>query len=384
MNEPQGRAGRGPVYLDYNATAPVRPAAAEAVVRALGVCGNASSVHAPGRLARRLIEDARDAVAALAGAAPSAVIFTSGGTEANATALGAFGTRRVLASAVEHVSVLKGATGRTIPVDDRGIVDLGALESLLAADDRPALVAVMLANNETGVIQPVAEVASVAKAYGAIVHCDAVQAAGKMALDVAALGVDSLALSAHKLGGPQGVGALVLGDPDADLVPLLGGGGQERNRRAGTENLPGCAGFGAAAAAARGDVADCRRLADLRDRLEEQAVRIMPDLVVVGAGAPRLPNTSCLAVPGLSAQTMLMALDLAGVAVSSGAACSSGKVAASHVLDAMGARHLAASAIRVSLGWASVETDVERFIEAFSRMGLRRSGHPHGDHRALV
>jgi cysteine desulfurase len=359
-------------YLDYNATAPVRPAAAAAVAATLEAVGNASSVHAAGRAARRRIEDARERVAALVGAAPAGVVFTSGGTEANALALTGSGAARLLVSAVEHDSVLRNAPeAAPIPVDRNGVVDLAALERLLGdARGEPCLVSLMLANNETGVIQPVAEAAAIARTHGARLHCDAVQAAGKIAVDMIALGVDMLTLSAHKIGGPQGVGALVLRD-GVTLTPLFRGGGQERGRRAGTENLPGIAGFGAAAAAALADLAAGApaRIAAQRDRLE---AALGSQAVVHGAGAARLPNTSCIGLPGRSAEIQVMALDLAGVAVSSGAACSSGKVRASHVLGAMGLSAAdAGCAIRVSLGWASSEDDVDRFVAAWRGLAAR-------------
>jgi cysteine desulfurase len=365
-------------YLDYNATAPLRREAVEAMVRALGRVGNPSSVHAAGRAARQAVEEARLTVAELVGAAMGGVVFTSGGSEANALGLTGWGRRRVIASAVEHASVLQAGPVEMVPVDRNGLVDLAALERLLFEGERPAVVAVMLANNETGVIQPVAEVAAIAHAHGALVHCDAVQAVGKLAVDIEALGVDSLALSAHKMGGPQGVGALVLANPEADILPLVRGGGQERRRRAGTENLAGIAGFAAVAMLTMEEgEAQTRRVRVLRDRLEAEARALAPEVVVLGGGAPRLVNTSCLALPGLSAQTAVMALDLDGVAVSAGAACSSGKVGPSHVLAAMGAGPLAGAAIRVSLGWASSATDIDAFLEAYGAL-VRR----HNDHRA--
>jgi cysteine desulfurase len=323
-------------------------------------------VHRFGRQARRIVEEARETIAALTGAAPAGIIFTSGGTEANVTLLKGLPHRPLLASAVEHPSILSVGVDHIVPVDGRGLVDLDALERLLAADPRPALVAVMLANNETGAIQPLPAVAELGRAYGAWIHCDAVQAAGKMPIEITALGVQSLALSAHKLGGPQGVGALVLADGEAALTPLLPGGGQERRRRSGTENVPGIAGF-AAAVRALGDIAaEATRLTALRDRLERDCRQAIPSLVVLAEAAERLPNTSCLAVPGLAAQTLLMALDLAGVAVSAGSACSSGKLTPSPVLAAMGEPALAAAAIRVSMGWASTGADVDRFVDRFT------------------
>jgi cysteine desulfurase len=360
-------------YLDWNATAPLRPAAAAAVAEALALCGNPSSVHRWGRAARRRVEDARVAVAALVGAAAEDVIFTSGGSEANHLALIGAGRERVLVSAVEHDSVrLACADTETIPVDVNGLVDLAALARLLAADPRPALVSVMLANNETGIIQPVAEIAAMAHAYGALFHCDAVQAAGKIPIDAAAIGADLVSLSAHKLGGPQGVGAVVA-DAAFDLTPLLRGGGQERNRRAGTENVPGICGFGAAAAAAMAGIAVYQGVRGLRDGLEREVALAAPDAVVFGAAVPRLPNTSAIAMPGMTAETQVIALDLDGVMVSAGAACSSGKVRPSHVIAAMGAGpELAAATIRVSLGWSTTAAEIDQFVQAWMRLYRRR------------
>jgi cysteine desulfurase len=356
-------------YLDYNATAPIRSAAAAAVSDALALGGNPSSVHAFGRAARARLEDARECVAALAGARPDQLIFTSGGTEANNLALAWTRGGRVLVSAGEHASVLEAAPdAERIPLKGDGRVDLAALDELLGTPPRPALVSVMLANNETGVIQPVVEAARLAGRAGVPVHCDAVQAAGKMALDISALGVQLLSLSAHKIGGPPGVGALVAAD-DIDLEPLLRGGGQERRRRAGTENLPGIAGFAAAAREAGDALSEFADLARLRDRIEAGIAALAPGARIFGAAAPRLANTSCVSMPGVKAETQVMALDLAGVAVSAGAACSSGKVAPSHVLAAMGAEPaLADGAIRVSLGWASSAEDVEQFLAAWAEL----------------
>lgn len=356
-------------YLDHNATAPVKPAVAEAVRTSLGACGNPSSVHSAGRAARRLVEDGRDAVAALAGTRPERVVFTAGGTEANNMALRGAGRARVLVGATEHPSVLKGADGvETIPVLHDGRLDLEALDAALAKSATPALVSVMLANNETGVVHPVAEAAQIAKRHGALVHCDASQAPGRIAFDMASLGADLLTLSAHKLGGPMGAGALVLG-PGVEIESILRGGGQERRRRAGTENVPAIAGFGVAAALAQDDLRDAPRLARLRDLLE---TRLSAEgAVIFGSGAPRLPNTSCLSMPGVASDTQVMGFDLAGFAVSSGAACSSGKVEPSHVLAAMGVSDAdARTAIRVSLGWSTADAEVEAFIGAW--LALRR------------
>ncbi len=366
------------VYMDHNATTAVRPAVRDAVAGALELTGNASSVHRFGRAVRSLIEDARERVAALLGARPRDVIFTSGGTEANALALRG-GAReserpRVLASAVEHASVLKAAPGiEPIPVDADGVIDLPALDAMLSNENRPALVSVMLANNETGVIQPLAEVSEIARRHGARVHCDAVQAAGKIAIDPAELGLDMVSLSAHKIGGPTGVGALVLFG-DADLSALILGGGQERGRRAGTENVPGIAGFGVAAEAAQGGLSDFAALGAWRDGIEA-VLGGHAGVRVFGAGVSRLANTSCLTMPGVQAERQIIALDLAGVAVSAGSACSSGKVEPSHVLAAMGVpAEEAATAIRVSLGWNTTEDEVQRFVEAWNDVYAKSQG----------
>jgi len=362
-------------YLDWNASAPLRPQATTAMTEALARCGNASSVHRWGRMARREVERARTAVAALAGASPADVIFVSGGTEANHLALQGPGRQRVLVSAVEHSSVLHAAAAaEQIPVDGDGIVRLDALADLLVANPSPALVSVMLANNETGVMQPVAEIAELAHAHGALFHCDAVQAAGKIVLDAAAFSADLVTLSAHKLGGPRGIGALIA-NTEVDLTPLLRGGGQERGRRSGTENLPGIAGFAAAAEAAAAEIGVYDRVRALRVALEAEITAIAPDAVVLGAEAPRLPNTAAIAMPGTAAETQVIALDLDGVMVSAGAACSSGKVGPSHVLKAMGvAPDVAGSTIRVSLGWDSTEADVSHFLEAWTALYRRRRG----------
>ncbi|MGC2855801.1 cysteine desulfurase family protein [Novispirillum sp. DQ9] len=356
------------VYLDYNASAPVLPAAAEAVAMALRQPGNPSSVHAFGRAARARMEDAREAVARLVGATPAQVVFTSGGTEAAALALHAFRDRPALVSAIEHPCVLEALPGaERMPVTADGVLHLDWLADRLRRAPAPAVVALMLANNETGVLQPVAEAAALARAAGAAVFCDAVQGPGKVVVDITALGVDLLALSAHKLGGPQGVGAVVARAPEA-LAPLVAGGGQERGRRGGTQNGPGIAGFGAAARAiAAGECVSC--LNDLRDRLEDGIRRLAPQAAIWGAAARRLPNTTCVGLPGVDQQRALMALDLAGVAVSAGSACSSGKVAPSHVLTAMGATpRQAREAIRVSLGWRSTARDVDAFLDAWGAL----------------
>ncbi len=349
-------------YLDANASEPLRPAARSAVLAALDTVGNPASVHAAGRAARRLMEEARERIAGCFGAAPAGVVFTSGGTEANALALHALGSgRRVIIGATEHDAVRAAAPDAAVlPVDANGVADLAALPPLLAQG--PALLCLMLANNETGVIHPVAEAARLCRAAGALLHVDAVQAAGRIGVDLAALGADSLALSGHKLGGPPGAGALLVAD-DRAITPLIAGGGQERGRRGGTPALPAIAGFAAAAATA---VADCSNTSTLRDMIEQAACAA--GAVAVGAAAPRLPNTTCLALPGVRADTQVIALDLAGFQVSSGAACSSGRVAASHVLAAMGLEALAGSAVRVSLPWNAEAEDARAFMAAYVEM----------------
>ncbi len=365
-------------YLDYNATAPLREEVREAVVAALCLYGNPSSVHAEGRASRAAIEAARAKVAALVGARPEDVIFTSGGTEANAMALAAQAGEawQCYLSAIEHPSVLSGGrfyreTTTTLPVTRDGVIDLEILAKELAKHHlggwRP-FVSLMVANNETGAIQPVAETSKIVHEAGGLFHTDAVQAAGRIELDIAALGADMLSLSAHKIGGPKGVGALVLGN-GGTVEPLIKGGGQERRRRAGTENVAGIVGFGVAAELAAADLGNAAVLARLRDELEQRALAIAPDAVVLSAGVERLPNTSCIAVPGAKAETLVIGLDLAGVAVSSGAACSSGKVEPSHVLRAMGVpEELAQGAIRVSLGFATKRDDIETFLKAFAEL----------------
>jgi cysteine desulfurase len=313
-------------------------------------------------------------VAAVVNAQPEGVVFVSGGTEANHLALSGSGRNRVLVSAVEHASVLSAVPrAERVPVDREGVLVLDALECLLAADARPALVSVMLANNETGVLQPVSAISAIARAHGALFHCDAVQAAGKIALDAAAIGADLITLSAHKLGGPPGIGALIV-TGELELTPLLRGGGQERGRRAGTQNVAGIAGFAAAAAAAK-ETAVYDRVRLLRDELEAEVTAMAPEAVMLGAEAPRLPNTAAIALPGVPAETQVIALDLDGVMVSAGAACSSGKVGPSHVLEAMGVgSNLVRSAIRVSLGWESSETDVAHFLRAWTALYRRCRG----------
>lgn len=357
-------------YLDWNATAPLRPQAHAALLGALAVIGNPSSVHAAGRAARRLVEEARAEIAALAGAPSDGVVFTSGGTEANALAL-CGSALPVAVSAVEHASVLAARDDAArIPVGDDGVVDLDALDAMLAARG-PMLVSVMIANNETGVIQPVAAIAELVHARGGLLHCDAVQAAGRIGLDMAAQGIDLLTISAHKLGGAQGAGALVVHAGPRPAAQLRGGG-QEQGSRAGTENVAAIAAFGAAARAARTGLSAAREVARMRDRLEEAACRAAPVTRILGAGAPRLCNTSCLALPGAEAATLVMAMDLAGIAISAGAACSSGKVRASHVLAAMGVpAEIAGGAVRVSLGPSTTTAEIDGFVRHWAVLAER-------------
>jgi cysteine desulfurase len=374
------------VYLDWNATTPIRPEARQAMAEAWDTVGNPSSVHAEGRQARRLVEDARAALAAAVASRPQNVVFTSGGTEANALALtprqrrrAGEPVRRLLVSAIEHTSVLAG--GRfaaeaieTISVTGSGLIDLDHLRRLLAAGP-PALVSVMLANNETGAIQPVAEVASMVRAADGLLHVDAIQALGKIPLDIRSIAADLVTFSAHKVGGPKGVGALVVAEDVQALEPMLRGGGQELGRRAGTENVAGIAAFGAALrAVTAGLPADMARIVALRSRLEA-GLEQTPDVIRFSSDAPRLPNTTLFTVPGLKAETAVIGFDLEGIAVSSGSACSSGKVQPSHVLEAMGfGKDLAQGAVRISLGWSTTEADVDLALKAWRKLadGLLR------------
>lgn len=347
--------------LDANATEPLRPEARAAVLAALDLPGNPSSVHAEGRAARRLLEDARRSIAARFGARPQDLVFTAGGTEANALAIaGLAAGRRILVGATEHPAVLRAARGAALlPVLPDGTVDLAALDAALA-DGGPALVCLMAANNETGVLHPIADASVLCRRHGALLHVDAVQAAGRVDLPT---GADSLAFSAHKLGGPKGAGALIL-RAGLDLAPLIAGGGQERGRRGGTEPLPAIAGFAAAAEAVVPDP----RLARLRDAIEAGIAAMAPEARFPGATAPRLPNTSAVTLPGAPAETQVIALDLAGIRVSAGAACSSGKVGASHVLEAMGLGADAGCTIRVSLPWNAPDDAADRFVAAWRAM----------------
>jgi len=368
------------IYLDWNATAPLRREAREAMAAAWDLDGNPSSVHAEGRHARRLVEEARAGLARAVGALPRNVVFTSGGTEANALALtpglrrdSGLPVERLLVSAIEHASVLAGgrfpaqAIG-TIGVTGSGVLDLDRLRALLQSGS-PALVSVMLANNETGAVQPVAEAAEIVHAAGGLLHVDAIQAFGKISFDINSLNADLITVSGHKIGGPKGVGAVVLAEAVRRLEPLLRGGGQELGRRAGTENVAGIAGFGAAVRAAMDSLRnDAIRLENLRNRLET-GLRQTPGAIVFADDVPRLPNTTLFTVPGLKAETAVIGFDLEGIAVSSGSACSSGKVQPSHVLEAMGfGPNMAQGAVRLSLGWSTSQAEIDRCLEAWRKL----------------
>lgn len=366
------------VYLDWNATAPLSARAGAAVVDALDFVGNPSSIHREGRAARAIVEHAREQVAALVGAQPANVVFTSGATEANATIIGC-GWDTIYAAGVEHDSVtanIRATEARhvTLPTDSAGQVDGAVLaEDVLRGRVPPgrALVSLQLANNETGIIQDVEAVADFARSHGVAMHTDAVQAAGRVSLDFATLGVDYLTLSAHKLGGPKGVGALIVRD-GAAFTPLIHGGGHERGRRAGTENVAAIAGFGAAAEEAVAALQTIDRQRVLRDRLESGVLRASPDAVIIGHHAPRIANTTCIALVGHAAETQVIKFDLVGIAVSAGSACSSGKVGKSAVLAAMDLpEEIARCAIRVSIGPTTTTADIDAFLSAWSSV-IRR------------
>jgi cysteine desulfurase len=362
-------------YCDYNAGAPLRPEAAQAMARALAIGGNPSSVHAAGRAARKLMEDAREQVAAAVNARAENVVFTSGATEALHLALDAARGEALslIYSALEHDALAEHVPhawpdARVAPVTQDGVIDLGALAALLAAAPKPALVAVMLANNETGIIQPIADVAALAREHGGLLLVDAAQALGRIRVDIADLDATYLALSSHKAGGPQGAGALVLA-PGAPFRIARGGGGQERGRRPGTENVAAIAGFGAAASTSAGAPAGEDAGGQFRDRFEREA-----GVEIIAQTSPRLPNTSLFVMPHLRAETAVIAFDLAGVCVSAGAACSSGKVRKSRVLEAMGASPLAqTNAVRASFGWNSTDADVDALLAALAGIKSREA-----------
>ena len=354
------------VYADYNATAPLRAEARAAMIDAMAVLGNPSSVHGPGRAARALIETARREVAALVNAAPQSVIFTSGGTEASALALKGCGRSRIVISAIEHEAVLEAIpAAKRLPVNTDGVLDLDMVRAALSDGGGDCLISVQWANNESGVLQPIEHIVEIAHAHGALVHSDAVQAVGKLPVDMKAIGVDLMSVSAHKIGGPMGAGALIARE-GLDVQAVQSGGGQEKGRRSGTENVIGIAGFGAAARASLTTLGDWQRVSALRDRFEEALQGVGDDTRIFSSGVARLPNTTCVSIRGLRAETQVISLDLAGIAVSSGSACSSGKVRRSHVLDAMDPGTMdAGTAIRVSIGWDTTEQDIDRLAAAW-------------------
>ena len=367
---------KSPVYLDYNASGLVRPEVQEVMAKALADNGNPSAVHAAGRRARARIETARAQVADLVGADPTAVVFSSGGTESNAQAIVsaiAAGCERLIVGATEHPCVAEAATAsgkpvKMLPVDRDGVVDLKKLQQLLALPGK-AVVAIHHANNESGAIQPMAEAAKLVRAAGGWLHVDAIQSAGKIPVNLRDLGADSLTLSAHKLGGPQGVGALVLKD-GREAVRILHGAGQERGLRAGTENVPGIAGFGTAADCAARDLPLAKAHKAWRDAAEARVKAA--GAVIIAEGAPRLPNTLFMAAPGWDSPQQLITLDLMGVMVSGGSACSSGKIKPSRAILATGRTSLATNGIRISGGWGTTEADWVRFADAWLEAWAKR------------
>ncbi|WP_169568779.1 cysteine desulfurase family protein [Sneathiella limimaris] len=364
------------IYLDYNATAPIRPEVISLVTKVMAEGGNPSSVHARGRKARARVETARRQLASLVDCKPQEIIFTSGGTEANNMVFAGFPDRQIFVSAGEHDSVLAPGTvagAVQIPLTSCGTLDLGALEDLLKSADGPPLVSVMMANNETGVLQPIPEIAALVHEHGGFLHTDAIQALGKIPVSFTEAGVDLMTVSSHKIGGPQGQGALIL----REGLPIKArqiGGGQELGRRSGTENVAGIAGFGLAAELALNDLEGASEIAALRDRLESRLLEYCPEINIYGKGTDRLPNTSCLSMPGVGSELQVMNFDLAGIAVSAGSACSSGKVKASHVLTAMGADEDAAGeAIRISLGRSTSPEEIDKFIEVWQKLYKKKS-----------
>lgn len=359
-------------YLDCNATAPVRPQVIDLMGQILAEPGNASSVHGAGRQARKHVEDARGQIARAFAVGPQQVIFNSGATEGNNTIIKGFAGRRILISAIEHASLVdSGVDAETIPVTADGIVDLAALERMLTQTPGTALVSVMMVNNETGVIQPVAEIAKLAKAHGALFHTDAVQALGRIAFTRESVGADFITVSSHKLGGPQGAGAIIMA-PKAPLPKLIHGGGQERRQRAGTENIAAIAGFGLAVEIAMQEMTQYQGLATLRDKIESALNSGTNSVRIHGKDVSRVANTTSFSLTGSTSETLLLALDLEGIAISSGSACSSGTVKPSHVLTAMGiGTQEAGCALRVSLGWNTSEQDVEDFISAWDKVRQR-------------
>ena len=360
------------VYMDYNATAKIRPEVIEAHSNTMGEVGNASSIHASGRAARSKVEIARKQVADLVGAEPEQIIFTSGGTEANNQIIGSCDPTRSFVSAIEHPAVMDACpNGIRFPVNNSGVVDLLALEKLLATTENPEFVCLMLANNETGVLQPIKEAANICKRYGARLHCDAVQAVGKVEVNFSDLGVETMAITAHKFGGPQGIGALIVRSTESANC-MIRGGGQEQGLRGGTENVANIVAFGIAAEIAKKYLKEYEKLSILRDYLETTILNSTPDAKIFGRGADRLPNTSKLMMPGVSSEIQVMSFDLAGIEVSAGSACAAGRIEAPYVLKAMGVKNTEAlCALRVSLGWDTDSRDIDQFIHEWNKIFQR-------------
>lgn len=358
------------IYLDYNATAPLRSNVKQAMVEAMGQPYNASSTHKSGRHARMVLENARDQILSLLSATSHTLVFTSGATEANNMALHGLEYNALVASAIEHPAILMPAQNHAVilSVDSNGIIDLNHLEELAKAHPAPTLFSIMVANNETGVIQPIQEAAKIIHEHGHILHCDAVQAFGRIPVDVKDLDIDMLSISAHKIGGPTGIGALVF-KKGLDIAPLIHGGGQEQNKRGGTENVIGALGFSVAAQDAVTEILNFQKLNTLRDRMEKALCDYSPELVFHGQNAPRLSNTSLFSLPDVPSSTQMIHMDLAGIAVSNGSACSSGRVEPSHVLNAMGVSdEHSLSSLRVSMGWDTTESDISAFIDAWKEL----------------
>ncbi len=359
------------IYLDYNATAPLKPEAYKAMMQIMQKPYNASAVHSYGQQARKIVEEAREEIAGLCGSQPSQVIFNSGATEANNTVLQHFYSEKILISAIEHAAVSAVCSHAIkITATKEGIIDLNVLEENLKKE-KPALVSVMAVNNETGVIQPVEKIAALCKKYGALYHCDAVQAPGRIHIDVPASGIDFLTLSAHKIGGPQGVGALILG-LCGDTPTLLHGGGQEKGARAGTYNAAGIAGFGAATKSLLNDKKHYSQLEIWRDQIEEEILNVAADVIIFGRTVKRVNNTSMFALPGITSDRVMMALDLEGIAISNGSACSSGSIKPSPVLIGMSYDiEIARCALRISMGWNTSQKDVDGFLQTWPKIYKR-------------
>ena len=371
-----------PIYLDYNATAPIRPEVIGLMQDIMAQPGNASAAHGFGRTARSYVEKAREQLAAFCNVTPGQVTFNSGATEANNTVLNAFRNERILISAIEHISMLEPVkNAEKIPVTADGIIDEAAFEAMLDEGPAPALISIMMVNNETGAIQPVEKLARIAKKKhpNVFFHTDAVQASAKMKLDMPAMQIDYLSLSSHKIGGPQGVGALILA-PGARPTKILYGSGQEKQQRAGTENVAGIAGFGHAADIAESEIKQYGTLKTLRDRLEQSMADVAPQIIIYAKNAPRVPNVIAFSVPGTDSQTILMGLDLEGMAISRGTACGSGVVKPSHVIQAMtGENAPPDGALRVSMGWQTQESDIDAFIDAWKKIMARASEKQSGE-----